>query len=403
MLLRLFNVIAVFFWCCILTNVSCQAQVVTSTPSHVFVSGEMGFSCYRSPILVDIPEKALLFFAVGKHGPGCSDYHGKTVVVRRSLDHGKTWGEIIVVGNVSRPDTVELGDGINLGTAVYDPVTQTVWILWVECYHKCSVAGHMLTYSRDFGETWLETPRNITPAIRPVLGRFTPGPGYGLYLAEKERILMCGHFSNSSKTEDISESPEVKQAGFGDSLVGTGGAACVYSDDHGDTWSVGGIINATGVDATANECQPVELPTHDLLINARVRGSSARVQAFSETSGETWTNVTKIDDFHPGTECQGSLAVRAKSLFIDRHENEPTHTELFFSHPASSHTRTNMTVWRSEDEGQTWSWLVSVWHGPSAYSCLALLGNSTLALGFESGDTSLYQSISLVMIELDND
>jgi sialidase-1 len=72
---------------------------------------------------------------------------------------------------------------------------------------------------------------------------------------------------------------------------------------------------------------------------------------------------------------------------------------LAFSNPASTNSRSNMTVRISTDRGKTWK-LKNVLHeGPSAYSNLVVLANSNLACFYEAGMQSPYEGI--VFQELD--
>jgi len=72
---------------------------------------------------------------------------------------------------------------------------------------------------------------------------------------------------------------------------------------------------------------------------------------------------------------------------------------IAFSNPASTNSRSNMTVRISTDMGKTWK-LKNVLHeGPSAYSNLVVLANSNLACFYEAGMQSPYEGI--VFQELD--
>src|SRR5690606_36815942 len=65
------------------------------------------------------------------------------------------------------------------------------------------------------------------------------------------------------------------------------GAHAIYSDDHGRTWQLGGVIRPK-----VNECQVVELADGNgtLLMNMRSYfGRARRTHALSYDGGESWT------------------------------------------------------------------------------------------------------------------
>ena len=68
--------------------------------------------------------------------------------------------------------------------------------------------------------------------------------------------------------------------------------------------------------------------------------------------------------------------------------------EILFTNPAST-ARERMTVRISADEGQTWPWSRVLWPGPSAYSCLARLEDSTILCLHEAGEKKPYEKILL--------
>ena len=167
----------------------------------VFSAGEYGFACFRIPVLL-APRPDLLLAFVEARYHSCSDYSCRSILVKRSTDGGTTWGEPVVVANITRPETLKLGDGLNLGTAVFVPAPSAasattpdrVWVTWTECYHRCTVPLQYIAHSDDLGETWPDSNKaNITSEIMPA-SKFAPGPGYGLVLSSTHRILMCGHY-----------------------------------------------------------------------------------------------------------------------------------------------------------------------------------------------------------------
>jgi sialidase-1 len=73
---------------------------------------------------------------------------------------------------------------------------------------------------------------------------------------------------------------------------------------------------------------------------------------------------------------------------------------LFFSNPAST-KRERMTVRASTDGGVTWPNAVELYGGPSAYSDLVFLNETTVACVYERGTQGAYEEIVVTRITLD--
>eukprot|EP00117_Sycon_ciliatum_P036342 scpid86568/ scgid27372/ Sialidase-1; G9 sialidase; Lysosomal sialidase; N-acetyl-alpha-neuraminidase 1 len=188
---------------------SVQAEADQTT---VFKAGDMGYACFRIPVLLQVPDALLAF--VEARSPSCSDYHARSILLKRSEDAGHTWSEAILVSNVTHAETLSKGDGLNLGVALYqeplsgETIHERVWLTWVECFHRCDVPYQYVQSSSDLGRTWAP-PRDITQSIM-ALSKFSPGPGYGLHVKsfESDRlVIMCGHYlrltaSSRSQTQN---------------------------------------------------------------------------------------------------------------------------------------------------------------------------------------------------------
>ena len=59
-----------------------------------------------------------------------------------------------------------------------------------------------------------------------------------------------------------------------------------------------------------------------------------------------------------------------------------------------------MTVRLSYDEGKTWPFSKVIYPGPSAYSCLTVLRDGTIALLYEDGNYHSYERISFARFNL---
>ena len=63
---------------------------------YLFKSGTDGYECFRIPAIVKSPKGTVLAFAEGRRN-GCSDTGSIDLVLKRSVDEGRTWGPLQVV------------------------------------------------------------------------------------------------------------------------------------------------------------------------------------------------------------------------------------------------------------------------------------------------------------------
>ncbi|MDW8222401.1 MAG: sialidase family protein [Gemmatales bacterium] len=337
----------------------------------VFISGQEGYHTFRIPALLVTPRGTVLAFCEGrKHS--LHDHGDIDLVLKRSTDGGKTWSKLQVIwddgpntcGNpcpvVDRQQgriwllmTHNLGDDtesvITMGKA---KGTRTVWI----------------SYSDDDGETWSK-PANIThQAKRPGWTWYATGPGVGIQLANGRLLISCDH-----------KEPTAKGVIWRSHVI--------YSDDHGKTWHVGGIVGPQ-----CNECQAAELSDGRVMLNIRsYRGKHRRLVAVSQDGGLTFGPLRE-DAALVEPVCQASLLRWPYPLANQK-------SMLLFSNP-SSQRREKLTVRASFDDGRTWPSHVELYGGPSAYSCLAALDVNTIGCLYERGQKNPYEAIYLARLPL---
>lgn len=115
------------------------------------------------------------------------------------------------------------------------------------------------------------------------------------------------------------------------------------------------------------------LPSGRVLLNARTDHFNAscdcRAVTTSEDGGRTWDTPVQWDATLIEPVCQASLVTQGPLASAPNGS-----AALFFSNPASTTDRANMTVRRSNDGGATWlpgTWLVHAGEMWGAYSCMA--------------------------------
>ena len=357
-----------------------------STPlqqQDVFVAGQGGYHTYRIPALIVTSNQTLLAFCEGrKHSR--SDTGDIDLLLKRSTDSGKTWGETQVVWD----------DGPNTCGNPCPVVDERTGIIWLLLTHNPGDTGEAqikehkgsgtrtvwVSRSEDNGKTWAP-PVNITASTKdPSWGWYATGPGVGIQIQHgphRGRLLIPCDYSF--------QGPD--RAGRGPAVEG--GSHIIYSDDHGQTWRLGGTVSPQ-----MNESQVVELSDDEggLLLNMRnTAKADRRAQSVSGDGGQTWT----APEYPPELvepRCQASL------LRYDW-PNGKELGRLLFSNPASPRRR-DLTVRLSRDEGKTWPVAKTLHEGPAAYSCLAVLPDKAIGCLYECGRTNAYERISFARFPL---
>lgn len=349
------------------------AATLQPTRTDVFVSGTDGYHTYRIPSLFVTDKGTLLAFCEGRKA-GRGDAGNIDLLLKRSRDGGKTWS----------PQQVVWDDGDNTcgnPCPVQDRETGTIWLLLTwnhgqdrESQIKKNTSRDtrrvFVAHSTDDGRTWSQ-PREITATTkRPEWRWYATGPGIGIQLQRGPHagrlVVPCDH-SVVSPDDPTGYNSHV-----------------IYSDDHGHTWKLGGVIRPA-----VNECQLVELTDGTLMINMRNydRTQTSRAVATSNDGGATWSKV-RHDPALVEPICQASFLRYTTAARHDRNR-------LLFSNPGHGRQgrRRDMTIRLSYDEGQTWPIQRLLWPGPAAYSCLGILPDGRMACLFEGGKQNPYERI----------
>ncbi len=366
------------FWSalCLLSTVSGRS---TFDQIDLFVSGSEGYHTFRIPALLVTPKGTVLAFCEGRK-QGRGDSGDIDLVLKRSLDSGKTWQPLQVLAD-DGPHTV------GNPCPVFDRDTGTIWLPFTRNLGQDTEKQILEGTSKGTREVWImkstddgaswSKPVEITPAVKKANWTwYATGPGCGIQLTGRPAgrpagpsagrlVIPCDHYLAGSK-ERYSH--------------------VIYSDDHGQTWKLGGVIGPH-----TNECQLVERTDGTLLMNMRsYHGKNRRALASSQDGGRTWSEVT-LDPTLIEAVCQASLIRYARS---DKQHR------LLFANPASS-KREKMTVRISYDEGKTWPVSKQLYEGPSAYSALATLPDGSVACLYERGERSPYEKLTFARFTLE--
>jgi sialidase-1 len=335
-----------FLW----TAVAAAASAAELPQVEVYRAGEGGYRSYRIPALIATKKGTLLAFCEGRRN-SAADTGDIDVVLRRSVDGGRTWGPVQTVADAG-PDT------FGNPTPVAERTTGTVLLLLTR--NPGSIAERnigesdrtvWIARSADDGVTWT-APVDITAQVkRPGWTWYATGPGNGIQLKSGRLLIPCDH--NVGPAQRYSH--------------------VIYSDDRSATWRIGGVA-----EEKTNESAVVELPDGELVLNMRsYHGKNRRAVQRSRDGGLTWSPL-QLDEALIEPVCQASMIRVGKAVL--------------FANPAAT-TRTNLTVRISRDGAHTWNVLKVVWPGPSAYSSLAALRRGAVGLLYEQGDRSPYERI----------
>jgi sialidase-1 len=336
----------------------------------VWSAGEGAYQSYRIPAVVVTKAGTLLAFCEGRRNSR-ADSGEINLILKRSSDGGKTFGDTQVIW----------ADGANTcgnPCAVVDRSTGAIILLMT---HNPGHVGEpalttnptgggrtvWITRSTDDGITW-DKPRDITNDVKKKeWSWYATGPGVGVQPHSGRLVIPCDHVVQSTLK---------------------GNAHIIYSDDHGQTWKIGG----EPAKEEFNESQCVELNDGRLMLSMRnhlpaVKAGAPKERgvAISADGGITFTELRR-DPTLIEPICQGSIARIGK--------------QILFANPASQSKRIDMTVRVSDDDGQTWPTSLRIHDGPAAYSCLVALPDGSVGLLYECGEKTPYDRIELARFTL---
>ncbi|HXF60668.1 MAG TPA: sialidase family protein [Caldilineaceae bacterium] len=341
---------------------------------------------HRIPSLVVSAQGTVLAFCNRRIGSaadhGC-DHH---LVLRRSLDDGKTWEPVQVL--FDRP-----GWRAGIGNAIVDYQHGTIMLIYgreqtvegiteKELVERTRVppahpdAGLFILRSTDEGATWQESRLDLSPNAWGLRGS-THGSGPGIQLRYSPyagRLVMPAR---------AWAQPIFDLRRFTHNCV-------IYSDDGGLTWQTGGLVQA----GTGEGCL-VETVGGALYLNSRTYHRTGwRMTAQSTDGGQTFTQFgwdQTLSDPQPSG-CNASIIRYGDALTDQR----PC---VLFANPAST-KREGMTLRASYDECQSWPVRRVIHTGPAAYSSLGVTPQGTILCFYERGDQNPYEKMTVARFNL---
>jgi hypothetical protein len=416
-------------------------------------------------VLLVLPSGTLLAFAEGRNNTYCSgtnDGNNSTIVLKRSLDAGTSWGPLAFVYTRK---------GVDYLAAVYDVVTDTVHLM-------LQVNGTLAVWltSPDRGISWSEPSTLDFP-----LGNFSsavPSVAHGIQLSgglcpdgswggTQGRLVipfvchgdgsgggsMRGDGRRSGGARPITRERALRQqrparaASLRASMACPGCYSCLLlSDDHGASWQLGAASTQEGTresgvvqlrvsgsarsSAGANN-SPKSLgagtSTAALYVSERNMGATPghRLHARSTDGGASfsafgadsipdadtgnWTGVVAgVTRFDPlplrplaGERAQGAAGRTIETQRGHGARGSPDSGSLILiSTPASLTARQDLAIYVSADEATTWSAGTVISAGPAGYSDMGQLNGSAVGVLFENGPLEFAQQISFGLLQV---
>lgn len=335
------------------------------------VRDSAGTRHHRIPALV-VTRRGTLVAAYDSR-PTLADLPGNIhLVVRRSTDHGRTWGPVLIARRADPPA------GFGDPSLILDQSTGRLFLFHAAGMRQGFFGSHTgndesdadilqadLSVSDDDGLTWRH--RRITAQIKdPAWAGIFASSGAGIQI---RRGPIAGRLVQQYVVR-------VKTEVF---------AASAFSDDHGEHWRMGALVGPG-----ADENKVVELADGRLMLNSRSK--PYRRIAYSNDGGATWS----------GWREERALVDPANNAAIirenpDADPGSPRAHGLLFSNTEHPTQRRNLVLKHSCDDGATWPGRIVVDSGPAAYSTLARLRDGSLGVLYERDD---YRAITFVRLPI---
>ena len=351
------------------------------TEKILFPTG--GRSNYRIPSIVVTKNGTVLAFCNDRKD-SVIDHAEESALVCAVKKPGGAWSDVTALAEIP-------GWACSIGSAVYDPVTDTVMCsgsrspvakdefgkytpeelaemerLADEKAKELGIRrGGFLLCSEDGGNTWFERAfavktreftRDDGTVIR--IGGGCHGSAHGIYLKHGEhkgRLICPSRFAAA----EYNTWDGIRQYCYNNA---------VYSDDHGLSWQASAPVQQGTGEGTL-----IERGDGTMLYNSRAYfQDQRRYLADSCDGGETWGNFR--------TDCflleEKNIGCNASFLRVERSELKDTsllpdgcEAVTIFANPRAENRR-NMTCCVSFNDGETWTLTRQVWEKAAAYSSL---------------------------------
>ena len=337
------------------------------TSENLWTANVGGYKTYRIPGIVVTKRGVIVAYTSARRGT--SDWEDIDIVMRRSVDNGRTWG----------PSRRIAGDGhgtTDNPVAITDYQNGSLVFLYQQNYERC-----YMMRSSDDGKTFTK-PVDITSVFETFRPQFdwhviAPGVGHAIQL-RSGRLLVPVWMAFGAPTSPTSRAHRPSAI------------ATIYSDDHGKTWQAGDMI-AVNSDGLPNPSESMAGQLPDGRVYLSIRNESEkhrRAFAMSPDGAHHWTKPEFTDALYEPI-CAASIVRYASSL------KDPD-TRILFSNPDSEdlkaqdpkragRLRQNMTLRMSSDGAKTWPVSRVIDAGVAGYSDVAVGRDKSIYVLYEEG------------------
>ncbi|XP_036401477.1 sialidase-4-like [Megalops cyprinoides] len=358
---------------------------------------------FRIPALISFREETSgqeTYLAFAEKRTASKDEDAKLLVMRRGIRKNQNikWSPLEELQSASLP-----GHRTMNPCPVYESYSNTLFLFFIcvkdgvteqqQIKKRKNAARLCYISSNDKGQSWnqKEGPIDIGEKFKEIdekmkndWATFAVGPGHGIQMKSGRLIIPAYAYSIPHN---------VKSHAFS-----------FYSDDQGETWLVGKLI-----DRESGECQMAEIVNHNgisqLYCNAR-NTKDYRVEALSKNEGASFEKanlVQKLVEEKDG--CQGSVISFPKPLSEDedgvQKDGQSSARWLLYSHPTKKRKHVGVYLNKSPLGAPGWEEPWIIYHGPSGYSDLTHHeGTERFACLMECGDENYDEKIVFVEFSL---
>jgi sialidase-1 len=359
----------------------------------LFVAGQGGYDYYHIPGVAVTARGTVLAWCEARKAGG--DWTKIDILLRRSIDDGRTWSEPTKFPEVPGPKTKNPA-ALRLKNVRIDDLTYNNPVLIPDrdgTVHGLFCLEYMRAFyihSADDGVTW-SVPVEITSAFEKYRSDYdwkvlATGPDHGIQLRTGRLVVQIWL---STGTGGGAHRPSV--------------TATIYSDDQGRTWQAGDVaVPCTDEWINPNETVAIELADGRVMLNVRNESKSHRRLVTISPDGATGWSTPQFDDALLEPICMGSIVRLSTMASSDKNR-------ILFSNPdnlsrgdgkeeaGKGRDRKNVTVKLSYDEGLTWPVSRSVEPRWSAYSDIAVTQRGTILCFYGRAERSNFAGDRLTL------
>ncbi len=330
-----------------------SAPETTPCSSSPFVSSPKSKVWYRVPAIIMNANGDLLAFAE-KRDNDKIDMGNFDIVMRKSINGGRTWGPLKNVANSGK-------NRVSNPTPILDSSTGDVLLVTTIRNANDTFNGIYVQRSTDDGNSFSSLSGGRIPGQSGMTAS-----GHGVTLtqgAHAGRIIVPIGYRKS----------------------GYWGGNGIYSDDGGKTWQKGYDHAERSGKIAHIEGTITELPNGNLYISYRDKLNNKGRTIWSGVSTDGGLTVS-------GFKLQSALSiysVKGSALSLTgTHSNQLLYSSPTANDPKANSHRRDMGVYVSMDNGLTWRakpYHVELESTPAAYSDLVQLNDSTVGILYETG------------------